>query len=434
VTAFANAFNAANRELAQGLPAVLDAMDQLERKTLKDPTTSQVQVLAEKQKLRRQALEELGAKDVETGNKAIADADKKLADERLKIAEKLFDDLRKVNQELQDGFIESSRDTWDRLIDAEKDNKDAQLALRLEAFNQLSGLFELERNRKLTDLKNEQAAEKTKIEEKFKDDERLAQMLESLDKLYKEKALLAEEEFQIRLREIKDRYASEGDAIEVRPYEFGLALEWEAFVNQVMATGPAMIEIFDNLKNIGVAAFDALANAVGNVVQNWVLMGTTGPNALRKMTAAVLAGVAAQAAVLAIFELAKGFASLFWNPAEAAGHFKSAALFGAVAVASGVAGRLIAGNSFQKETTGAFGTASGQGSSSGGSQSSGQQGQPFSSKPDEIRESGRNGPFTLQGEIKINLGLDSNGVLQVVKDDVNNNGPMRSLILRLAQE
>lgn len=104
------------------------------------------------------------------------------------------------------------------------------------------------------------------------------------------------------------------------------------------------------------AAVNGLAQGIGGLVENWVLMGSTGPNAMRKLVASVLAGVAAQSAVLAIFELAKGFASLFFNPAEAAAHFQAAALFGSIAVATAVAGRGVAGDLFKQPTAGAGGT------------------------------------------------------------------------------
>lgn len=101
-----------------------------------------------------------------------------------------------------------------------------------------------------------------------------------------------------------------------------------------------------------------MAQGVGQMVEAWVLYGELGPDALRKMTAQVLASVAAEAAVRAIMELAYGFASLWLNPAEAATHFKAAALFGAVAVTTGLAGRAVAGDSFKKGATGGQGTSS----------------------------------------------------------------------------
>jgi hypothetical protein len=80
------------------------------------------------------------------------------------------------------------------------------------------------------------------------------------------------------------------------------------------------------------------------------------------MLASVLAALAQEAAVKALFQLAEGFAALFFNPGEAALHFKAAALYGAVAATAAIAGRAVAGNAFQ--TQGA-GTGGGRGGSSG---------------------------------------------------------------------
>lgn len=116
-------------------------------------------------------------------------------------------------------------------------------------------------------------------------------------------------------------------------------------------------------------AFQSLAQGVGQVVQNLVLMGNAGPQAMRKLVASVLASTAAQAATLAIMETAYAIAALtpwgralYGNPVN---HFKAAALFASVALGTGVAGRAIAGNSFQ---SGSGGGAAGGG---GGAESAG---------------------------------------------------------------
>lgn len=125
-------------------------------------------------------------------------------------------------------------------------------------------------------------------------------------------------------------------------------------------------DAFAQVKAIGLDAMGSLAQGIGQMVQNWVLLGTAGPNAVRKMVAGVLAALAAQAAVEALMELARGFAALA-NPFmawTAPLHFKAAAMFGLVAAGSAIAGRLIAGNSFQSESGGAGGSGGGGGSSS----------------------------------------------------------------------
>lgn len=130
---------------------------------------------------------------------------------------------------------------------------------------------------------------------------------------------------------------------------------------------------------IGAMAGDVvhnMAQGVGDLVNQWVLYGDAGPDALRKMTAAVLGQLAAQAAVESIMELARGFAALA-NPFlawTAPLHFKSAALFAAIGVGAAAAGRLAAGNTFKQ-------------GSAGGSSSSQQQPDYYQASAPQIRES-----------------------------------------------
>lgn len=140
----------------------------------------------------------------------------------------------------------------------------------------------------------------------------------------------------------------------------------------LLSLGDTIEKVFGLAKGTGVefantlrSAIDSFAFAVGDLVGNWVLLGETGPNAMRKLTASVLAGLAAQATTKAIFQLAEGFAMLFVNPAQAAAHFKSAALFGAVAGVAAVAGRSVAGDLFKPQSRGA---GDGAGSSGGSGQ------------------------------------------------------------------
>jgi hypothetical protein len=106
--------------------------------------------------------------------------------------------------------------------------------------------------------------------------------------------------------------------------------------------------------------FQQFADALGQVVANWVLLGETGPAVMRKILAQALASLAAEAAVNAIKELALGFATLFFNPAESAAHFTSAALWGSIAGVAAIAGRAVAGDLFKQKGTGG-GTGSGSG-------------------------------------------------------------------------
>lgn len=126
------------------------------------------------------------------------------------------------------------------------------------------------------------------------------------------------------------------------------------------------LEAFGQLKSIGLDAVFSLAQGIGNLAEQWTLYGNVGPNAMRKMVASVLAGVAAQAAVLAVMELAYGIAALTpWGAAiygPAPFHFKSAALFGGIALGAAALGRAAAGDSFSQK--GASASAGGSGGNS----------------------------------------------------------------------
>lgn len=127
---------------------------------------------------------------------------------------------------------------------------------------------------------------------------------------------------------------------------------------------PQVIAGIDSMRD----AFGALGQAVGQAVHAFVLFGSAGTS-LRKFTAEVLAAVAAQAAVKAVFELAEGFAMLALtyftgNPkyaASAGAHFVAAGMYGAIAGVAAVAGRAVAGNEFTKGAGGGSGGDSGQG-------------------------------------------------------------------------
>lgn len=107
-----------------------------------------------------------------------------------------------------------------------------------------------------------------------------------------------------------------------------------------------------NMRDIMVSAFSGIGQAAGDAAAAFVLYGNSGTS-FKKVAAQVIASVTSMALVKGIFELAEGFAALargvFGDPkgfAEAALHFKSAAIYGIVAGIAAVAGRAVAGNSF----------------------------------------------------------------------------------------
>lgn len=117
----------------------------------------------------------------------------------------------------------------------------------------------------------------------------------------------------------------------------------------------SIVPLADILRN----SFLQVADAIGQTVANWVLLGETGPAVMRKILAQALASIAAEAAVNAIKELALGFATLFFNPAESAAHFTAAGLWAAIGGVAAVAGRSVAGDLFKPKTGGAGSTGTG---------------------------------------------------------------------------
>lgn len=132
--------------------------------------------------------------------------------------------------------------------------------------------------------------------------------------------------------------------------------EMEAFRALVQEFSIEISDSITPLNEIGARAFDGFAQGIGSIVEQFVLLGETGPAALRKLLAATLATIAAEAAVNAIKQLALGFGALFLNPPQAAAHFKSAALWGVVAAAAGVAGRAVAPAAGGSSAAGASGS------------------------------------------------------------------------------
>lgn len=197
---------------------------------------------------------------------------------------------------------------------------------------------------------------------------------------------------------------------------------WTRFVNQIYADAPTLKQTIQSIGGIIAGAFQGMASAIGGVVQQWVLYGTTGPAVMRKVLAAALASIAAEAAVRAIWELALGFASLFFNPAEAVAHFTAAALFGSIAVGAALAGRAVAGNAFRQQTATATGAT---GSNTQGSRASAG---AYSGQEPITYEQGIN-RAAISGDINIKLGLNSDGVIEVLEQNARSNGRVRFLIL-----
>lgn len=178
-----------------------------------------------------------------------------------------------------------------------------------------------------------------------------------------------------------------------------------------------IVPLGEILKN----TFLQVADAIGQTISNYVLLGTTGPAVMRKILAQALASIAAEAAVNAIKELALGFATLFFNPAESAGHFTAAALWGSIAGVSAVAGRAVAGNLFQPQQ-------SGSGASGSGGRGTNERGEP---NPIDLTRQQQtiNVNIIVHGEPGPGFNQE---VVRAVVHDVSINGPARDAIVKTA--
>lgn len=180
-----------------------------------------------------------------------------------------------------------------------------------------------------------------------------------------------------------------------------------------------MSEGLGGLQSMALQAFDSMAQGMGQLIEQFAMTGQIGAQAFRQLAASVVAGLAKQAAVKAIYELAEGFAALalaaFGVPnaaAAAAGHFKAAALFGAVSGAAVAAGRAIApgGASESGGTGGRFVTGGG--------------GQPQTISLIQGQQGNRREPQVIVIRAETEPGV----VVRKVVESYRDNGEMRQLI------
>lgn len=181
--------------------------------------------------------------------------------------------------------------------------------------------------------------------------------------------------------------------------------------------------------NLIADTFGEVANAVGAAVRSFVLFGTV-QGGFKRFAAEVIASVAAMSAVQAVFQFAQGVAwsALFWftgNPryAKAASEaFISAAVFGSIAGVAALAGRAVAGNSFNQDAGGGGG--GGGGSSNTTGPAPGQQGQP---QPVNLN---RNNAAGAPIVIKIDITRDEGSIVDAVVKNARNNGEIRDMVKR----
>lgn len=297
----------------------------------------------------RKALEEQGERDTEAGRQRDVES------KRRQIAA-----LRDLDDQIADGDLDRRRRELELLAEREGLNR-RTIAL----FRQLTLDEEAERHKRIVSEIEAQRAEANAIDVGGKN------KLE-IEQKYNE---LREQENQ-RFHDRQDEINAPGGADTGKARSKGTIEGVFDDLDKLRQENPedsGLVAVQAGVEAL-TGAFSALGQAVGQVVEAWVLYGSAGTS-VRKVTAQILAGVAAQAAIKAVFELAEGFAALalafFGLPnagPSASAHFAAAAIYGSIAGIAAIAGRSIAGDAF-KQTAG--GTGASGSSSRGGSSDSG---------------------------------------------------------------
>lgn len=115
---------------------------------------------------------------------------------------------------------------------------------------------------------------------------------------------------------------------------------WNEFRQDTKAGATAM----DQVKQIGVTAFDDLSRGLEQAIASALLAQGGFTKALEKATASALASIASQAIVKALFYTAEGFAAMAsFNEGSATAYFTAAGEMAAVGAAAGLAAHGLAG-------------------------------------------------------------------------------------------
>jgi len=138
-----------------------------------------------------------------------------------------------------------------------------------------------------------------------------------------------------------------------------LMKQWQQSTNQSLLLVQAS---FQSMEEMSQKAFQSMAAGMGGGIANAIVYSKSIGQAMRAATTATLESIAAQALTQAIYSTAWGFYDLaVGNYPGASAAFEAAALFGAVGLAAGVAGRATA-----PASGGGAGGSGGSGSGGGG--------------------------------------------------------------------
>lgn len=357
----------------------------------------------------------------------------KLREENEKKYTEIVKNAIKTRESLEKKGVEEYRKSEKAKFDLAIKNKDEVLQNTIDVTKFLYESYQTDFDNKKVIAAAERDRRLAEIEELKLDEAQKREAIAEINQTYDAEVIEAKRELNQKLAEVDEEYPIQVEGEEGKPGPFQDLIDgWTSFYDTITATAPTIMETMQAVGGIMVKAFSSVANAIGNVVQQWVLYGKTGPAVMKQVLASALAAIAAEATVRAIYALAMGFFFLATHQyTDATNAFIAAAVFGSIGIGAALAGRAIAGNSgassaVQQESSGAYGSAGGANRPPG----QGEAGKAgvYSSQEDLIVERDRNTP-SIPVSLSVKLSLDSNGVLQVIKDSVRSNGTMRDLIL-----
>lgn len=433
----------ANKEFLKNVPAVLAAIDDLEKKLLKDPTKNQSKLLEKQQAERLEQIVKLVEDNDEKAHDISGKFDEKRAETAKKLLKEIADFSQKTSDEIHDDLeknaneeIEAAKDHYKELLESGTLTKKQIAAATVDLNQILSRNFQaltIEENAVYENRKDALDLWRRKQEEEIN---------KNITNEESRKAALASvnDEYQRRLDLIEKIHKAEQERIAAQtattadPSSAGGLDTLIATIGAGMKAGADSVKtmegVLQHFGGIALDVFNQVGQAVGQMVANFVLMGSAGTT-FRKFVATILASVAQQAATLAVMCLAYaalattviGALLLGGTPHQ---FLIAAAMFGAVAAGAAIAGRLVAGDSFKQQAAGERSFAQSAGSSA--SDERGKAG-VYSSQKDQIVETGRNAPGENGLQVALVIKDKSDWFSQMFHVEWEKNGRLRRTIL-----
>jgi tape measure domain-containing protein len=120
--------------------------------------------------------------------------------------------------------------------------------------------------------------------------------------------------------------------------DFLTGLLGDGEINGVKTRADAIKDVYRDLGETVRDTMVGMVQAGGQLLESYIMTGEAGAEAFKQLAASIISGIAVEAGIKAIFQVAEGFAALAtYQPVKAANHFAAAKVYGVVAgVAAGV--------------------------------------------------------------------------------------------------